>query len=64
MLHRNPYLTEDYFVSSFISGLSDDLGSMVKMMRSRSMQEAIENALLQELTVEALMKKQGCKAGA
>jgi len=58
MLHRNPYLTNEYFVLSFISGLSDDLRSMVEMMRPRSVQEAIEDALLQELTVEALMKRQ------
>ena len=58
MLNRNPYMTEEYFVSNFISGLNDDLRSMVKMMRPRSVQEVAEDALLQELTVEALMKKQ------
>ena len=57
MLHRNLYLIEDYFVSSFISELSDDLKSMVKMMRPRSVQEVVEDALLQELIVEVLMKK-------
>lgn len=30
MLHRNPYLIEEYFVLRFISGLSDDLRSMVR----------------------------------
>ncbi|XP_052171653.1 uncharacterized protein LOC127787633 [Diospyros lotus] len=51
-------MTEEYFVSSFISGLNDDIRSMVKMMRPRTMQEATEDAVLQELTVEALLKKQ------
>ena len=58
MLNRNPYMNEEYFVSSFINKLNNDLRSMVKMMRPRSVQEAAEDALLQELTVEALMKKQ------
>ena len=46
MLNTNPYMIEEYFVLSFISGLSDDLRSMVKMMRPRSVQEAAGDALL------------------
>ena len=57
MLSRNPYMTEDYFVSSFISGLSEEFRFVVKMTRPRIVQKAIESALLQELNVEALMKK-------
>lgn len=57
MLHKNPYLTDEYFVLSFISGMSNDLRSMVKMTRLRLVQEAVEDALLQEFIVEALMKK-------
>lgn len=32
MMVHNPHLTEGYFVSSFISGLGDEVRSMVKMM--------------------------------
>ena len=32
MLIHNPYLTEAYFVSSFISGLSEELRPMVKVL--------------------------------
>ena len=46
MLNKNPYMTEEYFVLNFISGLNDDLRSMVKMMRLRLVQEATEDALL------------------
>ena len=51
-------MNEKYFVSSFINGLNDDLRSMVKMIRPRSVHEATKDVLLQELMVEALMKKQ------
>ena len=48
MLHMNPYLKEKYFVLSFISELSDNLRSMVKMMRPRSLQEVVEDTFDKE----------------
>jgi len=51
-------LTKDYFVSSFISRLGEELRSTVKITRPRTVQETVESTLLQELNVEALIKKQ------
>ena len=42
----------------FLSGLSEDLRHMVKMIRPRTVEHAVECARLQEMVVEALMKKQ------
>ena len=58
MTQQNPHLTEAYFVSSFLSGLSEDIRPMVKMIRPQSVEQAAESARLQEMTVEALMRKQ------
>lgn len=33
MIQHNPYLTEAYFVSSYLSGLNDELRPMVKVLR-------------------------------
>ena len=57
MLNLNSYLTEAYFISSFINGLSEELGPTVKMLQPRIIKQAAESARLQELTVEALMRK-------
>ena len=58
MLHKNPYLTKEYFVLSFVSGLSNELWPTMKLLNPKIVQEAVEGASLQELLVEALMKKQ------
>ena len=58
MICHNPYLLEAYFVSSFMSGLSEELQPMVKMMKPRTVEQASESGRLQEMSVEALMKKQ------
>lgn len=47
-----------YFVSSFISGLNDELKLTAKMQQPKSVKEATEGARVQEMLVEALMKKQ------
>ena len=57
MIILYPYLTEGYFISSFVSGLSEELRLTVKMQQPRTVKQAAECARLQELTVEALMKK-------
>ena len=69
MLNRNPYLTKEYFVSSFIGGLNDELRMAVQALQPMTVQEATERAFLQEMTFEALLKKQrgqnrGVMAGA
>lgn len=58
MSSHDPHFSEAYFVSSFLSGLSEDLRPMVKMIRPQTVGQAVESARLQEMVVEALMKKQ------
>lgn len=35
MLNRNPYMMEEYFMSSFIGGLSDELRLAVQVLRPK-----------------------------
>ncbi|XP_052203128.1 uncharacterized protein LOC127808594 [Diospyros lotus] len=58
MVSHNHHLSEAYFVSSFMSGLSEELRPMVKMMKPRTVEQASKSARLQEMMVEALIKKQ------
>ena len=58
MINHNPHMSKAYFVSSFMSGLSNELRPMVKMMRLLTVEHASESAQLQEMVVEVLMKKQ------
>ena len=50
-------MPKSYFISSFISGLRDDLRSVVKMLGPESVRQAAEKARLQEVTWEAVFKK-------
>jgi len=36
MLSRNPYMTEEYFKSSFVGGLNDELRSAIKVLKPRT----------------------------
>lgn len=45
-------------MSSFISGLNEEVRPKIKMFQPKTVQKAVECARLQELTVEALVKKQ------
>ena len=58
MSSNDPHLTVAYFVSSFLSVLGEDLRPMVKMIRPRTVEQVVERAKLQEMVVEALLKKQ------
>lgn len=58
MVSHNHHLSEAYFVSSFMSGLNEELRPMVKMMKLQTVEQASESARLQEMMVEALIKKQ------
>nr|XP_027067626.1 uncharacterized protein LOC113693266 [Coffea arabica] len=49
MLTKNPKLDESYFVSSFISGLKEEVKPMVKMFKPQTLSKAFEVAELQEL---------------
>ena len=48
MMIKNPHLVEEYFVSSFISGLKNEIKTMVKMLKLATLYEAFEMAVLQE----------------
>jgi len=50
-------LTEQYFVSTFISGLKDELRPTVKLMQPATIKQAAEKARLQELAMEAIFRK-------
>ena len=61
VLSRNPHLDEIYFISSFISRLKGELKPMVRLMKPRTLLDAIEIAQYQEHTVEILVKKADSK---
>jgi len=46
ILNHNPYLTEAYFVSSFLSGLNEELRPMVKVLRPRTLKHVVDSAKL------------------
>ena len=52
-------LDEQYFVSSFLSGLNDELRPMVKMLQPAIVRQATEKARLHELSLDAFTQKQG-----
>ncbi|XP_039027637.1 uncharacterized protein LOC120161466 [Hibiscus syriacus] len=52
MLLQNPTLSEDFFVSLFISGLRDDIKHRVKALDPKNLSEACKQAKLYELSVE------------
>nr|XP_027120660.1 uncharacterized protein LOC113737665 [Coffea arabica] len=54
MTMKNPHLSEEYFVSSFISGLKDEIKTMIKMLRPTSLSETFELAVLQENALNLL----------
>ena len=67
MLIHNPHLMEDYFVSSFTSGLSDELRPTVKMLQPQIVKQVAESARLQGLNEETKNANEGdeflCLAG-
>ncbi|XP_071937632.1 uncharacterized protein [Coffea arabica] len=48
MMIKNPYLDEEYFVSNFISGLKDEIKTMIRMLKPATLSETFEMAILQE----------------
>ncbi|XP_039003082.1 uncharacterized protein LOC120129711 [Hibiscus syriacus] len=52
MLLQNPTLTEEFFVSLFISGLREDIKHKVKALDPKNLSEASKQAKLYELSVE------------
>lgn len=56
VLQNNRGLTEDYFVKSFLSGLKDEIRSMVMMMRPLTVNQAVHSAKMQERSMNQLNK--------
>lgn len=57
MLVENTYLTEHYFVSNFISGLQDEIKSMVMVLKPNNLLITYEQVKLHELTLVAIVRK-------
>lgn len=53
----NPFFSEFYYVSSFISGLKDDIKLMLKILKPTQVLVAFEQARWQEESNNALTKK-------
>jgi len=54
MLLKNPSLPMDYFVDSFVGGLSPQLKSFTKAFKPQTLAAAVDYARLQEATIQAL----------
>ena len=52
MLIQNPNLSEEYFISSFTSGLREEIKPMVRMLRPNTLSGVVEIAHLQEQTLK------------
>nr|CAD1820206.1 unnamed protein product [Ananas comosus var. bracteatus] len=57
LLQTASQFAPEYFLSSFLSGLKEELRSAVKMMYPRSLTQAFEIARLQEQNMAAMLKK-------
>ncbi|XP_020104448.1 uncharacterized protein LOC109721311 [Ananas comosus] len=57
LLQTSSQFSPDYFLSSFLSGLKEELKSAVKMMYPKSLNQAFELARLQEQNIAAMMRK-------
>ena len=54
---RVPHLSESYFVSSFLSGLSEEFRSLVRTHKPKTLTQAFELARLQENALESILKR-------
>ncbi|CAA0816707.1 Unknown protein, partial [Striga hermonthica] len=57
MICMNHGYTEEYFIASFVSGLSEELQSFINMFEPQTLQQTIELGKKQLLTLEAITKK-------
>ncbi|XP_026415231.1 uncharacterized protein LOC113310676 [Papaver somniferum] len=57
MLAKNKHLTEDYFTSSFISGLKEELRIVVQMFSPATLEKAIYLARMHEMLLDSSNKK-------
>ena len=52
MLIQNPNLSEEYFISSFTSGLKEEIKPMVRMLRPNTLSGVIKIVHLQEQAIK------------
>nr|CAD1824585.1 unnamed protein product [Ananas comosus var. bracteatus] len=57
ILTTDSQFSGSYFLSSFLSGLKEEIKSAVKMLYPRTLVQAFEQAKLQEQTIAAMMKR-------
>nr|CAD1837469.1 unnamed protein product [Ananas comosus var. bracteatus] len=57
LLTSKSHFAPEFFLSSFLSGLKDEIRSAVKMLQPRTLAQAFELAKLQEQTMSAMMRK-------
>nr|CAD1831413.1 unnamed protein product [Ananas comosus var. bracteatus] len=57
LLTTKSHFTPEFFLSSFLSGLKDEIKSAVKMLQTKTLAQAFELAKLQEQTMSAMMRK-------
>lgn len=57
LLDTNSHFAQEYFLSSFLSGLKEEIRTAVKMMHPSSLTQAFELARLQEQNIATVMKK-------
>lgn len=57
LLYKDLKLSENYFISSFISDLKDELKPMVRLLKPQTQLEAFEIAQIQEQSLEAILKR-------
>lgn len=63
MLGRSRHLPEDYFVSTFLSGLKEEIHNDVHMFQPRTLPEAITLAMGKENAIEAAKRGKKRKIG-
>lgn len=57
LMGDNSKYTEDYFIASFVSGLSEELRSFINMFQPRTLKQTVELGRQQLLTLDAITKR-------
>lgn len=54
---RNKCLGDDYFISSFLSGLREEIKNVARMFGPKDLKHTIGLAILQESVIDSMAKK-------
>ncbi|GAB2292378.1 hypothetical protein Dimus_038200 [Dionaea muscipula] len=57
LLQVYPHQSEEYFISSFVGGLKEEIKAVVKMFKPRTLFEAFHQAKLQEMAIDSLARR-------